>query len=119
MLKGYDAKIKTYSEWDHDDHIVPLAFDSAGAIAPKSAAFINKLYASVDDDDVKREWNSEAERIRLKKFFINSLSMTIAKQRVCDIRALRNAPYALQEQFYVMKRLVFAKINFLSLFLIH
>jgi hypothetical protein len=56
-LKGYDAKIRTYSAWDHDGHIVPLAFDSAGAIAPKSAAFIKKLYVSTDDDGVKREWN--------------------------------------------------------------
>jgi hypothetical protein len=63
-------------------------------IAPQSAVFIKKLYTSVDDDDVKREWNSESERIRLKNFFIDSLSMTIAKQRVRDIRALRNAPQA-------------------------
>jgi hypothetical protein len=54
--------------------------------------FINKLYASVNDDDVKREWNSEVERLCLKKIFIDSLSMTIAKQRVGDIRAMRNVP---------------------------
>ena len=44
-IKGYDAKIKKYSKLNYDGHIIPLAFDSAGAIAPKSAAFINKLYA--------------------------------------------------------------------------
>ena len=64
-------------------------------IAPQSAVFIKKLYTSVDDDDVKREWNSESERIRLKNFFIDSLSMTIAKQRVRDIRALCDTPHAL------------------------
>ena len=64
-------------------------------IAPQSAVFIKKLYTSVDDDDVKREWNSESERLRLKKFFIDSLSMTIAKLRVRDIRAMRDAPQAL------------------------
>jgi hypothetical protein len=72
------------SRWSH----YSLAFDSAEAMAPKSTVFINKLYASVDDDGAKREWNSEPERLCLKKFFIDSLSMTIAKQRVRDIRAM-------------------------------
>ena len=115
--RGYNAKIKKYSKWDHDEHIIPLAIYSAGAIALKSAAFINKLYTSVDDDDVKREWNSESERLRLKKFFIDSLSMAIAKQRVRDIRVMRNvARFCLmithtirlmkEEQIYVLERLV-------------
>jgi len=79
--------VKNIPKEFHDGHIIPLAFDSPGAIAPKSAALINKLYASVDD-----ECNSESERLRLKKFFIDSLSMTVAKQRVQDIRAMCNVP---------------------------
>ena len=63
----YDLKVKKYADWDHGGHIIPLAFDSV---------------------HVKREWNSEAERIRLKKFFIDSLSVTIAKQRVREIKSV-------------------------------
>ena len=115
------------------------SFDSAGAIAPQSVAFVNKLYASVNDDDVKREWNSESERLRLKKFFIDSLSMTyniISQNGECGIYVLcamflaRNlALYILktihkclmkthtmclmkEEQFYVMERLVFDRLIF-------
>ena len=83
------SETNTFNAGELFGHIVHLAFDSAGAITPQSAVFINKLYAALDDGDVPREWNSEAERIHLKKFkfFIDSLSMTIAKHRVRDIRA--------------------------------
>ena len=30
----------------HDKHIIPFAFDSAGNIAPGTAEFINKLFAT-------------------------------------------------------------------------
>jgi len=30
VRKGYNAKIKKYFKWDHEGHIIPLTFDSAG-----------------------------------------------------------------------------------------
>ena len=32
--------------WDHNNCIIPMAFDSSGKIAPKSKSLINKLYTS-------------------------------------------------------------------------
>jgi hypothetical protein len=78
-------------------HIVPLAFDSARAIAPKRAEFINKLYAQMNTEGNAREWNSEPERLRLKKSFVYSLSMTNAKQRVRDMRALHAYPLHVED----------------------
>jgi len=32
--KAYDLKVTKYAAWGHRGHIIPLALDSAGAIAP-------------------------------------------------------------------------------------
>ena len=61
----YKDNIKKYSLWDHNNCIIPLAFDSSGNIAPKSKSFINKLYATSIGESgshTQRNWNSEIQR---------------------------------------------------------
>ena len=120
------SETNTFNAGELFGHIVHLAFDSAGAITPQSAVFINKLYAALDDGDVPRERNSEAERIHLKKFFIDSLSISL-QNRECVIYAQCVMPRTLyiltiithtirlmkEEQIYVLERLVFDRLIFL------
>ena len=47
-----------YEKWEHEKHIIPFAFDSAGNIAPGTAEFINKLFAA-SSQKYDRTWNSE------------------------------------------------------------
>jgi hypothetical protein len=82
--KAWTSKQTHYSRWLHDNHIIPFAFDSAGNIAPGTLKFINKLFAP-SNSNYGRTWNSENERKILKNWFLNKLSMILAKQRVTDL----------------------------------
>ena len=82
--KAWTSKQTHYSKWLHDNHIIPFAFDSAGNIAPGTLKFINKLFAP-SNSNYDRTWNSENERKILKNWFLNKLSMILAKQRVTDL----------------------------------
>ena len=82
--KAWTSKQTLYSKWLHDNHIIPFAFDSAGNIAPGTLKFINKLFAP-SNSNYYRTWNSENERKILKNWFLNKLSMILAKQRVTDL----------------------------------
>ena len=82
--KAWIQKKSHYSKWLHDNHIIPFAFDSAGNIAPGTLKFINKLFAP-SNSKYTRSWNSENERKILKNWFLNDLSMILAKQRVTDL----------------------------------
>ena len=82
--KAWTSKQTHYSRWLHDNHIIPFAFDSAGNIAPGTLKFINKLFAP-SNSNYYRTWNSENERKILKNWFLNKLSMILAKQRVTDL----------------------------------
>ena len=86
-------KIKHYEKWKHNKHIIPFAFDSAGNIAPRTLEFINKLFAA-SNQKYNRTWNSEKERIILKNWFLNKLSMILAKQRVIDLNKSLAVPLA-------------------------
>ena len=91
----YKDKIKKYSLWDHNNCIIPMAFDSSGNIAPKSKSFINKLYATSTGENgshVQRNWNSETQRRYLKKNFLDSISLLFAKFRVKDIQNMEKVP---------------------------
>ena len=91
--KAYMRKIKHYEKWKHNKHIIPFAFDSAGNIAPGTLEFINKLFAA-SNKKYDRTWNSEKERIILKNWFLNKLSMILAKQRVIDLNKSLAVPLA-------------------------
>ena len=91
--KAYLRKIKHYEKWKHNKHIIPFAFDSAGNIAPRTLEFINKLFAA-SNQNYNRTWNSEKERIILKNWFLNKLSMILAKQRVIDLNKSLAVPLA-------------------------
>ena len=91
--KAYMRKIKHYEKWKHNKHIIPFAFDSAGNIAPRTLEFINKLFAA-SNQNYNRTWNSEKERIILKNWFLNKLSMILAKQRVIDLNKSLAVPLA-------------------------
>merc|ERR1711991_1126955 len=82
--QAWAQKQNHYSKWIHDDRIIPFAFDSAGNIAPGTLKFINRLYAPSNSNYI-RTWNSEKERKILKNWFLNDLSMILAKQRVTDL----------------------------------
>ena len=91
----YKDKIKKYSLWNHDNCIIPMAFDSSGNIAPKSKSFINKLYATSTGENgshVQRNWNSETQRRYLKKNFLDSISLLFAKFKVKDIQNMEKVP---------------------------
>ena len=81
---AWAQKLNHYSKWIHDDRIIPFAFDSAGNIAPGTLKFINRLFAPSNSKYI-RTWNSEKERKILKNWFLNDLSMILAKQRVTDL----------------------------------
>ena len=91
--KAYMRKIKHYEKWKHNKHIIPFAFDSAGNIAPRTLEFINKLFAA-SNQKYNRTWNSEKERIILKNWFLNKLSMILAKQIVIDLNKSLAIPLA-------------------------
>ena len=76
--KNLGSKTKNWND------IIPFAFDSAGNIAPGTLKFINKLFAP-SNSKYTRSWNSENERKILKNWFLNDLSMILAKQRVTDL----------------------------------
>ena len=82
-LKIYiKIKFEKYSLWDHNNYIIPMAFDSSGNIAPKSKSFINKLYATSTGEsgsNAQRNWNSEIQRRYLKKDYLDSISLLFAK----------------------------------------
>merc|ERR1711871_1468105 len=88
-----------YEKWAHDKHIIPFAFDSAGNIAPGTAEFINKLFAA-SGQKYDRTWNSEKERKFLKNWFLNKLSMILAKQRVIDLNKSLAVPLAERKANY-------------------
>jgi hypothetical protein len=50
-----------------------------------SVAFINKLYASLDDNGKKREWNSKPERLRSKAFWVEIKDYP---RRFCEVHLI-------------------------------
>ena len=92
-----------YEKWVHDKHIISFAFDSAGNIVPGTLEFINKLFAA-SGKNIERTWNSERGRQILKNWFLNKISMTLAKQRVIDLNQFLAVPLAeRKENFYKYK----------------
>ena len=101
--KAFMRKQDHYSKWLHDDHIIPFAFDSAGNIAPGTVKFINKLFAA-SNKHYQRTWNSEKERKIFKNWFLNKLSMILAKQRVIDLNKSLATPLAERKDIYRVYR---------------
>ena len=98
--KAFQRKRDHYEKWAHDKHIIPFAFDSAGNIAPGTNEFINKLFAA-SGQKFDRTWNSEKERKILKNWFLNKLSMILAKQRVIDLNKSLAIPLAERKENYL------------------
>ena len=98
--KAFQRKRDHYEKWAHDKHIIPFAFDSAGNIAPGTNEFINKLFAA-SGQKFDRSWNSEKERKILKNWFLNKLSMILAKQRVIDLNKSLAIPLAERKENYL------------------
>ena len=55
--------------------------------------YLNRLFAA-SNKKYDRTWNSEKERIILKNWFLNKLSMILAKQRVIDLNKSLAVPLA-------------------------
>ena len=98
--KAFMRKKDHYEKWAHEKHIIPFAFDSAGNIAPGTAEFINKLFAA-SSQKYDRTWNSKKERKILKNWFLNKLSMILAKQRVIDLNKSLAIPLAERKENYL------------------
>ena len=62
--------------------------------------FINKLFAA-SGQKFDRTWNSEKERKILKNWFLNKLSMILAKQRVIDLNKSLAIPLAERKENYL------------------
>ena len=83
--KAWTQKQTHCSKYLHDNHIIPFAFDSAGNIAPGTLKFINRLFAP-SNSKYGITWNNEKERKFFKKnWFLNKLSLILAKQRVINL----------------------------------
>ena len=77
---------KRYSIFQHSDRIIPLAADSQGELAKEMICCINYLWAFKDESGDEIGWRTDEHRVRAKKSFLDSLSVTFAKVKITDMR---------------------------------